>query len=149
MTETFALSKDQSSINGMSPAQTMALKIGVMGGATGVISREHLDKAHKLGRTIAKNGCIMITGACPDLPLAAACGAKQEGGMVVGISPGLSVDEHIAKYRSPIDFHDLLIFNGSALMGRGVVNIRSSDIIVDNRNLILVIQTQPHSNSRG
>jgi uncharacterized protein (TIGR00725 family) len=108
----------------------MALKIGVMGGATGVISREHLDKAHRLGQAIAKSGSILITGSCPGLPLAAACGAKQEGGMVVGISPGLSLEEHVGKYRSPSEFHDVLIFTGSGLMGREVVNIRSSDIVV-------------------
>lgn len=107
----------------------MALKVGVMGGATGTICREHMAKAHELGRAIAKSGCVLITGACPGLPLAAACGAKQEGGMVVGISPGLSLDEHLHKYHSPADFHDVLIYTGSGLMGREVVNIRSSDIV--------------------
>jgi uncharacterized protein (TIGR00725 family) len=108
----------------------MALKVGVMGGATGVLSRQHLDKAHELGRAIAANGCILITGGCGGLPLAAACGAKEEHGLVVGISPGLSLDEHVHKYGSPTEFHDLLIFTGSGLMGREVVNIRSSDIVV-------------------
>jgi uncharacterized protein (TIGR00725 family) len=108
----------------------MALKIGVMGGATGVIHRDHLDKAHALGRAIAQRGCVLITGACPGLPLAAACGAKQERGLVVGISPALSLDEHVRKYRSPDQFHDVLIFTGSGLMGREVVNIRSSDVVI-------------------
>lgn len=101
-----------------------------MGGATGSMTREVLEAAHVLGRAIAEAGCVLITGACPGLPLAAACGAKQRGGTVVGISPGLSLDEHVHKYRSPTDFHDVLIFTGSGLMGREVVNIRSSDIVV-------------------
>jgi uncharacterized protein (TIGR00725 family) len=50
--------------------------------------------------------------------------------MVVGISPGLSLDEHMYKYDSPAEFHDVLIYTGSGLMGREVVNIRSSDIVV-------------------
>jgi uncharacterized protein (TIGR00725 family) len=108
----------------------MALKVGVMGGATGIISRAHLRKAHELGRAIATSGSVLITGACPGLPLAAACGAKQAGGMVVGISPGLSFDEYVHKYHSPTEFHDVLIYTGSGLMGREVVNIRSSDIVV-------------------
>lgn len=112
------------------PLPGMALKIGVMGGATGVIAREHLSKAHRLGRAIATSGSVLITGACPGLPLAAACGAKQAGGTVVGISPGLSLDEHLHKYHSPAEFHDVLIFTGSGLMGREVVNIRTSDIVV-------------------
>jgi uncharacterized protein (TIGR00725 family) len=108
----------------------MRLKIGVMGAATGNFTTDVTDKAHELGRAIAQAGCILITGACPGLPLAAACGAKQVGGSVVGISPGLSLDEHIGKYGSPTDFHDVLIFTGSGLMGREVVNIRTSDIVV-------------------
>ena len=121
---------DEAAVNGKARTQTMALKIGVMGGATGIMSRAHLKKAHNLGRAIAQSGCVLITGACPGLPLAAACGAKQAGGMVVGISPGLSLDEHVYKYDSPTEFHDVLIYTGSGLMGREVVNIRSSDIVV-------------------
>lgn len=112
------------------PGPEMRLKVGVMGGATGVISKEILAQAHELGRAVAKAGCILITGGCPGLPLAAACGAKEYGGFVVGISPGLSLDEHVYKYGSPTEFHDVLIFTGSGLMGREVVNIRSSDIVV-------------------
>src|SRR5579871_2672907 len=112
------------------PRGGMALKIGVMGGATGVIAQEYLDRANEIGRAIAKQGCILLTGGCPGLPLSAACGAKQEGGLVIGISPGLSIDEHVYKYHSPTEFHDVLIFTGSGLMGREVVNIRSSDIVV-------------------
>ena len=113
-----------------SAVSSMRLKIGVMGGATGAMTRDILEKAHALGRAIARNGCILVTGGCPGLPLAAACGAKEEGGLVVGISPGLSLDEHVYKYGSPTEFHDVLIFTGSGLMGREVVNIRSSDIVV-------------------
>jgi hypothetical protein len=50
--------------------------------------------------------------------------------MTVGISPGLSIDEHQGKYRSPIEDFDVLIYTGSGLMGREITNIRSCDIIV-------------------
>jgi uncharacterized protein (TIGR00725 family) len=108
----------------------MRMKIGVMGGASSDIKPDYLAQAAKLGRAIAQRGCILVTGACPGLPLAAADAARNEGGFVVGISPGLSLDEHIYKYGSPAEGHDVLIFTGSGLMGREVVNIRSSDIVV-------------------
>ncbi len=108
----------------------MPMKIGVMGAATGELPKEHRDKAHRVGEQIARQGCILITGGCSGLPHAAACGAKQAGGFVIGISPGLSLDEHVQKYHSPTEFHDVLIYTGSGLMGREVVNIRSSDIVV-------------------
>ncbi len=108
----------------------MRLKLGVMGGAGDNVPDSHLEKAAVLGEAIADAGCIVITGACPGLPLAAARGAKRSGGTVIGISPALSLDEHAFKYESPTLAHDVLIFTGSGLMGREVVNIRSSDIVV-------------------
>ncbi len=108
----------------------MALKIGVMGGASGDMTAAALAAGELIGRAVAQAGCVLITGACPGLPLAAARGAKLGGGTVVGISPGLSLDEHVGKYRSPSEHHDVLVFTGSGLMGREVVNIRTSDIVV-------------------
>lgn len=108
----------------------MATKIGVMGGASAVSSSEHMEKAHLLGQAVAEQGCILLTGACPGLPLAAACGTKHGGGLVLGISPASNLQEHVEKYDSPTEFHDILIFTGSGLMGREVINIRSSDIVV-------------------
>ncbi len=112
------------------PGQRVPLKIGVMGSAATDHPAEHRQKSCQLGAAIAAQGCVTITGACPGLPLAAAQGATEAGGLVIGISPGLSLDEHVYKYRSPAEFHDVLIFTGSGLMGREVVNIRSSDIVV-------------------
>lgn len=108
----------------------MKLKIGVMGSASGKLSKAHYKMAFNLGSAIAEKDCIMITGACPGFPLEAARGAHSKGGFVVGISPALSEKEHIERYNSPTDYHDVLIYTGSGLMGREVVNIRSSDIVV-------------------
>ena len=38
--------------------------------------------------------------------------------------------EHVKKYDAPTKHHDVLIFTGSGLMGREIVNIRSSEIVV-------------------
>ncbi len=108
----------------------MKLKIGVMGSASGTFPECSVAAAFALGQAISQAGCYLVTGGCPGLPLEAARGAKEMGGLVIGISPGLSLDEHMHKYGSPTAYHDLLIFTGSGLMGREVVNIRSSDIVV-------------------
>lgn len=108
----------------------LKLKIGVMGSASGTFPEYSSAAAYALGQAIGQAGCYLITGGCPGLPLEAARGMKEAGGLVIGISPGLSLDEHIHKYGSPTAYHDVFIFTGSGLMGREVVNIRSSDIVV-------------------
>src|SRR3990170_5835255 len=101
-----------------------------MGSSGGTLSEAVLQKAYRLGEAIAESDAILITGGCPGLPYEAVRGAKAKGGLVVGISPGLSIDEHQGKYGSPIEGFDVLIYTGSGLMGREVQNIRSSDIVV-------------------
>jgi len=108
----------------------MKLKIGVMGSASGTYSRENLKRAYLLGKAIAENDCVLITGACPGLPYETARGCMDAEGLSVGISPGLSLWEHKNKYHSPDDLYDVLIFTGSGLMGREVTAVRSCDIII-------------------
>jgi len=108
----------------------MKLTIGVMGASGGDLSEEIKQRAYRLGETIAERDATLITGGCPGLPYEAVRGAKTKGGLVVGISPGLSIDEHQGKYRSPVEGFDVLIFTGSGLMGREITNIRSCDIVV-------------------
>ena len=108
----------------------MKLAIGVMGASGGDLTDEVRQRAHRLGEAVAEHGAILVTGACPGLPYEAVRGAKAKDGLVVGISPGLSVDEHQGKYRSPVEGFDVLIYTGSGLMGREITSIRSCDIIV-------------------
>jgi uncharacterized protein (TIGR00725 family) len=109
---------------------SMKLKIGIMGSASGYLSWQQKTIAYELGRAVAQNDCVTITGGCPGLPFESARGATDAGGLVIGVSPGLSEWEHVHKYHSPTEYHDVLIFTGSGLMGREVVNIRTSDIVI-------------------
>ena len=111
-------------------APGMRLTLGVMGSASGNLPREANEKAYALGQAIGKRGLILITGACPGLPYECARGVRDQGGLSVGISPALSLDEHVHKYLSPSDVYDVLIYTGSGLMGREVTNIHSSDMVV-------------------
>lgn len=108
----------------------MKRTIGVMGSSGGTLSEDARRKAYRLGEAIAERDAILITGGCPGLPHEAVRGAKAKGGLVVGISPGLSIDEHRGKYASPVEGFDVLIYTGSGLMGREITNIRSCDIVV-------------------
>lgn len=112
------------------PDAPYRISIGVMGAASGELTEEAIAKSRALGAAIAKQGCIFINGACPGLPYYAAQGAKEAGGLCIGISPALSRDEHVQFYGSPTDFLDAIVYTGSGLMGREVTNIRTSDIVV-------------------
>ena len=104
--------------------------IGVMGSASGPLSEVAMRKAYNLGRAVAKAGCTLLTGACPGLPFEAIKGAKAEGGLTMGISPAKDEKEHVERYFSPIDDHDIIIYTGSGFMGREVTNIQTCDIVV-------------------
>jgi uncharacterized protein (TIGR00725 family) len=107
----------------------MRLTIGVMGSAADDQSDDARKAAYNLGTAIADQGFILITGACPGLPYEAARGAMDAGGQSVGISPALSLHEHLYHYQSPDDAFNVLVYTGSGLMGREVTNIRSSDMV--------------------
>jgi uncharacterized protein (TIGR00725 family) len=108
----------------------MRIKVGVMGSAGGVLEAEARRNCYRLGQCIARHDCVLLTGACPGLPHEAALGAKAENGLVIGVSPALSLDEHIVRYHSPYLEYDAIIYTGSGLMGREITNIRSCDVVV-------------------
>jgi uncharacterized protein (TIGR00725 family) len=104
--------------------------VGVMGSAGGNLDDKARQLAHRMGAAIAKRGYILVTGACPGLPQEAVKGAKEERGIVVGVSPALNLEEHVGKYHSPSRGYDAIIYTGSGLMGREVENIRSCDVVI-------------------
>ena len=104
--------------------------IGMMGAAGGPLDPDVRKRCYELGKAVAQAGCVLITGACPGLPYDSARGARDAGGLSVGISPALSRSEHVKKYESPVDAYDVIIYTGSGLMGREVHNIHSSDIVL-------------------
>ncbi len=106
------------------------IKIGVMGSAGGEMAADLLEKCKELGRAIAEHDCAIVTGGCPGLPHAAVMGCKERGGLTVGVSPALSIDEHVNRYGSPIDHIDIMIYTGAGLMGREVVGVRTCDIVI-------------------
>ena len=104
--------------------------IGIMGAAGGYLDPALRVKCYELGKAVARAGCVLITGACPGLPYDSARGARDAGGLSIGISPALSRSEHVKKFISPVDAYDAIIYTGSGLMGREVHNIHSSDVVI-------------------
>lgn len=107
------------------------IKICVSGAAeTGHCGVDALDKAKELGREIARQGAVLVTGATSGFPLWVAMGAKEAGGISVGFSPASSEKEHIETYKLPVDYMDLIIYTGFGYPGRDLLLTRSSDAVI-------------------
>lgn len=95
--------------------------IGVMGGAAADPSA--LEKAHELGRLIAREGWVLLNGGRnAGIMEASARGAREAGGLVVGILP----DDH-RRQVSPYVTIPILTGMGSA---RNNINVLSSHVVV-------------------
>ncbi len=106
-------------------------KICVSGAAvTDHCAENALDLSKELGREIIKQGGVLVTGATTGAPYWAAIGAKEENGIVIGLSPAASSKSHVKKYRLPTDFHDLIVYTGFNYSGRNLMLTRSSDAVI-------------------
>lgn len=106
-------------------------KICVSGAAeTNHCNENALEAAKELGREIVRQGAVLVTGATTGIPYWAAIGAKEEGGISIGLSPAASEKEHLNTYHLPIDYFDLIIYTGFNYSGRNLLLTRSSDAII-------------------
>jgi len=107
------------------------VKICVSGAAeTGHCGIGALEIAKELGREIARQGGVLVTGATTGFPLWSAMGAKEAGGLSVGFSPAASEKEHVDVYKLPLDYLDLVVYTGFGYPGRDLLLTRSSDAVI-------------------
>jgi uncharacterized protein (TIGR00725 family) len=96
--------------------------IGVMGPGEGATGRE-INQATKLGRLIAIEGWVLLTGGRKSGVMdAASKGAQQAGGLTIGLLP--SDDGHDAS-----KYLDIPIRTGMG-SARNNINVLSSDVVV-------------------
>ena len=106
-------------------------KICVSGAAeTGHCGELAFAVAEELGREIVRQGAVLVDGATTGFPFWAAKGAKQEKGIVVGVSPAYSKREHIVSYQLPVDYHDIIMYTGHGYSGRNLLLTRMADAVV-------------------
>lgn len=106
-------------------------KIGVSGAAeTGHCAIDAVEKAERVGRAIAKAGLVLVTGATTGIPYWAAKGAKESGGIVIGLSPAASEAAHLKTYHLPVDYQDIIIYTGFEYAGRNLLLTRSVDAVI-------------------
>ena len=113
------------------PASYLKFKICVSGAAeTGHCAINALDLAKELGKEIVRQGGVLVTGATSGVPYWSAIGAKEEGGISIGLSPASSERAHVNKYKLPTDYFDLIIYTGFEYSGRNLLLTRSADAVI-------------------
>ncbi|MEI7810195.1 MAG: hypothetical protein WCI41_01405 [bacterium] len=107
------------------------IKICVSGAAeTGHCGLGALELAKELGREIARQGAVIVTGATTGFPFWAAMGAKEVGGISIGFSPAANEREHVETYKLPLDYMDLIVYTGFGYPGRDLILTKSTDAVV-------------------
>lgn len=113
------------------PSGYGVVKIGVSGAAeTAQYGLTAYEKAKELGREIALQGAIIVTGATTGFPYYATMGAKDECGFSIGLSPAAGEREHVDTYKLPIEYQDVIIYTGFGYSGRDLFFVRSADAMV-------------------
>ena len=105
------------------------LQIGVMGGAF-EFSDEAIISAYRIGKEIAKQNCVLLTGSTTGIPYAATIGTNEENGVSIGVSPASNAKEHIEKYKKPLDGYDTIIYTGMGYNGREPILTASCDGLI-------------------
>jgi uncharacterized protein (TIGR00725 family) len=96
------------------------IRIAVIGGSRP--GRQALDTALEVGRLIARSGAVVVCGGLGGVMEAASRGAREEGGLVVGILPG----------NSPVDANpwiDIPIVTGLGYTRNALVVMNADAII--------------------
>jgi uncharacterized protein (TIGR00725 family) len=96
------------------------ITIGVIGG--GDTTAEISGQAYEVGRHIAQNRAVLVCGGLGGVMEAAAKGAAEHGGFVMGILPG-------EDKKSSNHFTHIAIPTGMGA-GRNILVVRSSDAII-------------------
>lgn len=105
------------------------MKIAVCGAGKD-INEEILKKAFEIGKEIAKNKAILLTGAGLGYPLEAAKGAFLNNGEVIGFSPAKDEKEHIEIYGYPTKEFTEIIYTGAGIPKRNYEIIENADAVI-------------------
>lgn len=122
---------DNTKLGGNGKHEHSKLKIGFAGAAeTAHLDDKAMQACMDIGREVVNQGGVLISGATTGAPLWACRGAKEAGGVSVGLSPAGSEREHIELYKLPFDYMDFIIYTGFGYVGRDMLMTRTSDAVV-------------------
>ena len=105
------------------------MKIAVCGSSKNS-NKEIARKAFEIGKELAKNNVLVLTGAGNGYPYEAAKGAFFNKGKVFGVSPAKDETEHMHKYNFPTDTFTEIEYTGLGIPGRNFPLVKEADAII-------------------
>jgi hypothetical protein len=93
-------------------------------------SLHELEFARIVGAEIAQFGGILISDTQTGFSSWAGGGGVESQGTVIGFSPASNKYEHEQHYRLPVEHVSTVVYTGFGYLGRDLLMVRSSDIIV-------------------
>ncbi len=88
------------------------------------------ELSREVGREIARQECVLITGATIGAPYFAAQGCKEKGGISIGFSPAASEAAHRKVYKLPVKHFDVIVYTGFDYSGRNLLMTRAADAVI-------------------
>lgn len=88
------------------------------------------ELSREIGREIARQGCVLITGATTGCPHLASEGLDEIGGISIGFSPAASELSHIKTYNLPLETYDVMVYTGFDYSGRNLLMTRAADAVI-------------------
>ena len=109
----------------------MNYKIAVSGAAQIKHCCQGIKEISKeVGRQIAKQKCVLVTGATTGVPYFSALGCKEVNGLSIGFSPATSEAAHSKAYRLPTDAFDVIVYTGADYTGRNIIMTKAADGVI-------------------
>ncbi len=103
------------------------IKIVISGAAISSSCVENVNQlAYEIGKEIAEQDAIVITGATTGLPYWSAKGAFENNGFVIGFSPAINAKQHL-EMGLPVDYHNIIFYTGEGYSARNLRLIRAGD----------------------
>ncbi len=108
----------------------MNSKIAVIGQSVEPLSKDTMKKAKEIGKLIAKNYCILYTGASTGYPYESVKGAAENNCEIVGVSPAVNEEQHKDEYDFPTEGFTRMDYTGNGIPRRNYDLIEKVDAAI-------------------
>ena len=105
------------------------MKIAICG-SNDASDAEVVKKAFEIGKELANNNVLVLTGAGNGYPYETAKGAFSNDGKVFGVSPAQDEDEHVDEYNFPIDAFTKIEYTDLGIPGMNFPLVEEADAII-------------------